>query len=136
MSAHSTGGVVRLERRAERIATEKLIAARGGHPYPYRITQALDLRGFHGPEVDIACGAVEPAVDRWETGDEVPTREQVERLAALTGFTVAFFFTPPGPRILRGVVCAIDESGRDGQCDLFDDRPDARVVPLLRDTLW
>jgi hypothetical protein len=70
-----------------------------GRIVPARITIALDIRGLEGPEVDTACGAAEPDVDWWEAGWSVPTPQQVERLAALTGFPVAFFYrpVPPGP---------------------------------------
>lgn len=70
-------------------------------PIPARITIALDAGGHEGPEVDVACGAVEPAVDLWECGVEQPTTEQVRLLAALTGFPVAFFYRPvdPGPQV-------------------------------------
>ena len=39
---------------------------------------------FVGDWVDEACGAQEPAVDRWEQGLLYPTWEQVCRLSALT----------------------------------------------------
>lgn len=71
-------------------------------PNPKRITMALDARGLYGPEVDLACGAREPDVDRWETGDLVPTPEQLAKLAALTGVTVEFLCDPapiPGGRV-------------------------------------
>lgn len=72
---------------------------RTGKIVPARITMALDICGLEGPEVDIACGAAEPDVDMWELALAVPTLEQVEKLAALTGFTVAWFYKPlePGP---------------------------------------
>lgn len=81
-------------------ALERAIAARGGAPWPARITQALDLPAgggppLEGPEVDVACGAVEPAVDRWETGEEIPTLDQLQRLADLTGYRLGFFFLEP-----------------------------------------
>lgn len=123
-------GVRQMESRAERLATEKAIAARGGRPYPERITAALDLCGLDGPEVDTACGAVEPAVDRWEAGEEVPTRHQLDLLAALTGFPLGYFFRPPSGLLLTGWIC-----GADG-CERFDERPDAEVLPLHRETLW
>jgi hypothetical protein len=121
--------VTRMELRAERIATEKLIAGRAGRPYPDRITAALDMRGLDGPEVDVACGAAEPAVDRWEAGQEVPSRRQVELLADLTGFPVAWFFTKPTKLVLTGWIC-----GADG-CEQFDERPDADIVPLRQGAL-
>lgn len=39
---------------------------------------------FEGPWVDEACGAHEPAVDRWEQGLLYPTWDQLCRLSALT----------------------------------------------------
>jgi hypothetical protein len=73
-------------------------------PNPARITLALDVRGLHGPGVDLACGVEEPDVDRWEDPADplLPTPEQVELLAALVGYPVAFFYdhTPiPGGRM-------------------------------------
>jgi hypothetical protein len=43
---------------------------------------------LEGPEVDIACGAKEPDVDRWEEGELYPTWEQLVLLAELTGHLV------------------------------------------------
>lgn len=85
---------------------------------PARITIALDLSELYGPEVDAACDAAEPDVDRWEAGELYPTWQQVELLAALTDFPVHFFFLPidaerpwttldihlPGPVLSRRVV--------------------------------
>ena len=56
------------------------------------ITIALDSRGMDGPEVDEALGVVEPTVDLWETGELVPTHEQVRRLATLTSYPIGFFY--------------------------------------------
>lgn len=61
-------------------------------PIPALITLALDAIGADGAWVDEACGAQEPAVDRWETGELAPTDEQLALLAKLTGNTVEFFF--------------------------------------------
>lgn len=58
---------------------------------PWRITAALNLKGLYGPEVDVACGAQVPDVDRWETGELYPTWEQLLLLAELTGCTARFF---------------------------------------------
>lgn len=94
--------------------TDQRIAARAGRPYPRRITTALDLPvgpdgtrlpPLEGPDVDLACDAAEPAVDRWETGEEVPTSRQLELLAALTGYPVGFFFHEPGPELDGGFMC-------------------------------
>lgn len=63
-----------------------------GELVPFRITQALDGAGLFGPEVDIACGAEEPAVDEWEAGIRYPTFEQLLLLAELTGHDLEWFF--------------------------------------------
>jgi hypothetical protein len=67
---------------------------RGPLPVPARITMALDLRGKHGPQVDVDLGGREPMVDRWEDGTLVPTRSQVERLAVYTDFPAEWFYRP------------------------------------------
>lgn len=74
-------------------------------PNPKRITLALDAKGLYGPEVDIACGAQEPDVDRWETGELVPTAEQLVKLAALTEVPVGFFFGEDPPQLGRVFIC-------------------------------
>lgn len=79
----------------------------GGLPTPARITVALDLRRLHGPEVDRACGAQEPAVDQWELGELVPTPAQVRALAKLTGFPPEFFYGPAPPQ-LEAIICSRD----------------------------
>lgn len=86
--AHRAG----YERAAAKQEEARLLAE--GTPVPARITLALDARGLYGPEVDISCGAVEPAVDNWEAGIEVPTAEQVKLLAALTGYPIRSFYLP------------------------------------------
>lgn len=48
---------------------------------PYRITRALDAAELCGPDVDIACGAQEPAVDEWEAGTRYPSFEQLHTTA-------------------------------------------------------
>jgi hypothetical protein len=76
-------------------------------PGPARITLALDLRGLPGDQVDWDLVVWEPpdgwtglvgepgtAVDRWEDGTLVPTREQVMALARLTGMPWRFFYAP------------------------------------------
>jgi hypothetical protein len=105
----------------------KAIEARQGKPYPRRITQALDSRELYGPEVDIACGAVEPAVDRWETGEEVPTWEQLEKLAELTHYPIAFFFMEPGEP-LTGFMCI--RGGKGKGCYPLTGDPPADVEQL------
>jgi hypothetical protein len=74
-------------------------------PVPARITRALDLRLLDGPGVDIACGVVEPAVDLWEAGELVPTREQIGLLAKLTGFPPEYFYAPVEPETSRAFLC-------------------------------
>lgn len=91
----------------------RLIAT--GRVVPARITMALAICGLEGPEVDTACGAAEPDVDMWELGLAVPSLEQLEKLAALTGFTVAYFYGPlepgplTGPVFMCGTHCEISE---------------------------
>lgn len=62
---------------------------------PARITFALDMHGLYGPEVDAACDAAEPDVDRWEAGELYPTWRQLQLLARLTELPLRFFFLPP-----------------------------------------
>lgn len=62
-----------------------------GDVVPHRITQALDLRGLDGPEVDEACGVAEPQVDMWEAGQLYPAWESLILLAELTDFPPEFF---------------------------------------------
>lgn len=64
---------------------------------PWRITHALDAGGHEGPQVDIACGTAEPAVDEWESGHRYPTFEQLLLLAELTGFSAAWFVRTEEP---------------------------------------
>ncbi|MGW4488403.1 hypothetical protein ACWEOE_31730 [Amycolatopsis sp. NPDC004368] len=66
-------------------------AWREGRVIPASITAALDMHGLYGPEVDEACGAREPDVDRWEAGDLYPTWDQLRKLADLCGVTPRFF---------------------------------------------
>jgi transcriptional regulator with XRE-family HTH domain len=122
----------------------KAIEARDGKPYPRRITQALDVRALYGPEVDLACGAVEPAVDRWETGEEVPTWEQLEKLAELTHFPIAFFFMEPTEPLTGGFMCIRGGKGKGcypltgelppdvEQLDLIPEEAVERVEPAPR----
>lgn len=49
-----------------------------GHVIPDRITTALNAEGLYGPEVDLACGVEEPAVDEWEAGTRYPSWEQLQ----------------------------------------------------------
>ncbi len=80
--------------RAERDIDQARVAYDQRKLIPARITQALDLRQLYGPEVDEACDAVEPDVDRWEAGELYPTWEQVLLLAKLTDFPPKYFFLP------------------------------------------
>lgn len=86
----------------------------GARPEPSRITHALDNAGpamerLEGPEVDRALGVEEPTVDLWETGELVPTDEQVRRLAVLTGWPVGWFYQPPLPEYERVFICAMPD---------------------------
>jgi transcriptional regulator with XRE-family HTH domain len=100
------------QRKQARIDTvmDKVRAAekRNGPPTPQRITTALDICGLYGPEVDEALGGEEPMVDEWETGQRIPTKEQVQALAVLTGYPVDYFYLPPPTPMTGGVVCSTD----------------------------
>lgn len=110
-----------------------------GPPVPQRITDALNLAELYGPEVDRACGVEEPTVDRWEdpTDPLLPTREQVQALAELTGFPVEFFYRPAVDIPLM-FICT--RTGRGKGCQVVDNRkpePVAEVVPLFgQGSLW
>lgn len=102
---------------------QRLIAA--GQVIPARITIALDMQGLEGPEVDAACDATEPDVDLWECGVTAPSARQVELLAALTGFPVAWFYQPiePGTRPVAGPVWMCGPSGCESKPpDYVDER--------------
>jgi hypothetical protein len=98
---------------------ERLIAT--GKIVPARITIALDMRMLEGPEVDVMCGAEEPAVDMWELGLWVPTAEQLAKLADLTGFQVAWFYKPikPGP-FTSSPIFVCDRSKRKNGCTVLE----------------
>lgn len=64
-----------------------------GRLRPFVISQALDMCGLYGPDVDEACGTVEPAVDMWEAGQLYPTWNELKALAELTLYPIAFFTT-------------------------------------------
>lgn len=69
-------------------------------PSPERITFALDLRGLDGPEVDEALGVADvfdTVVDSWESGELIPSVEDIRRLATLTGVGATWFFQGPMP---------------------------------------
>ena len=77
-------------------------------PERTRITSALDARGMDGPEVDEALGvanALDTVVDAWVAGEEVPTMEEVRRLAFLTGYSVSWFFGGPLPTLEGVFIC-------------------------------
>lgn len=85
------------ERRAREAAEREQEAYRAweaGLVVPDRITTALDAAGLDGPEVDLACGVEEPAVDRWEAGILYLSWEELVALAELTGYPVGFFVQP------------------------------------------
>lgn len=88
-------------------------------PYPERITMALDapaapgaIGPLEGPGVDEFCGVQEPTVDLWETGEVIPSNEELALLAELTGYPVEFFFQP-APTLDTGRVflCVIEDPG-------------------------
>lgn len=75
----------------------KLRATRKLNRFPDRdrITSALDFRMMHGPEVDEALGvhnAFDTTVDAWEAGTEIPSEDDIRRLATLTGFAPEWFY--------------------------------------------
>lgn len=84
---------------------------RKGAPTPERITIALDWRDLYGPEVDEALGGQEPMVDEWETGERIPTDEQMQALAWLTDFPIDFFYLPPPPPMPGLMLCGEDGCG-------------------------
>lgn len=74
-------------------------------PTPERITMALNLCDLYGPEVDQMLDGEEPMVDEWESGERIPTFEQMQKLAELTGYPVRFFYQPPPPQLGPGWIC-------------------------------
>jgi hypothetical protein len=94
--AGAFGPSSRKQARIDRVIDKVREAERlNGAPTPERITAALDMCDLYGPEVDEALGGQEPMVDEWESGERIPTKEQVQALARLTGFPVKFFHLPP-----------------------------------------
>lgn len=93
---------------------------RGPLPVPARITMALDLRGKHGPKVDIDLEVEDGVVDRWEDGDLIPTRAHIEALAAYTDFPVEWFYRPADELAgtednpLRMFICERSRRGENG----------------------
>lgn len=99
MSDHARYRAALARQREERLlATEK--------PVPERITIALDAAGLWGPEVDRALGVEEPTVDLWETGELVPSPDQVRALAKLCGVTPTMLYREVPP--IRGWLCGSD----------------------------
>jgi len=122
------------ERYAKVLREQQRDRTRSRTPVPQRITAALDLAELDGPEVDVACGTFErnPAgdVDAWEDVNDprLPTHEQVELLAKLTGQPVGFFYEP---WTTPGTIIVCSRSGPKGKrCQVIDTRPDAKVIPL------
>lgn len=66
-----------------------------------------------GDWVDYAVGAVPPDVDRWETGEAHPTRDQVRRVAWLTGYGPEWL-CKPAPHLDRAIACT--REGPDRGC--------------------
>lgn len=93
---------------AEQKGLVKLHVRPDDAPTPKRITMALDWAGLYGPEVDRSLGVEEPTVDLWEAGLIIPTREQVYRLAQLTGWPWRFFYMPEPVAITHGFICGDD----------------------------
>ena len=86
-------------------------AWRRGEVNPAALTMALDLRGLYGPQVDLACGVEEPAVDQWEAAALYPSWEQLQALAVLTAFDVRFFVRPLAPQA-SGFLCVRGGRGK------------------------
>jgi hypothetical protein len=86
----------------------------------------------------------EPAVDQWETGELIPTDEQLALLGDLAGLTVRWFYRDDPPEITHGFICR--RSGRGKGCevigpkvypyDFIDPAVQSKLVPLVQDTLW
>lgn len=88
-------------RRAERDRQDSYERWELGLVVPWRITVALDAGTHVGPEVDLACGVVEPTVDEWETGRRYPTFEQLTKLSDLTGYPLDWFVSDAAPLDIR-----------------------------------
>lgn len=117
---------VRHKMAALRQREERLLAT--SKPNPRRITAALDAAGLWGPEVDHACGVEEPTVDLWETGELVPTPDQVRALAKLCGVTPAMFYGEYEPPPMW--LC-----GSDG-CEYIEPEPNPAEPPeVLADVI-
>lgn len=94
--------------QVEAAADLRDIAAGRKRPTPERITMALNFCDLYGPEVDRALGGEEPMVDEWESGERMPSPEQIQALAKLTGYPVRFFYLPPPPPLGNGWICSAD----------------------------
>ncbi|NEA21597.1 hypothetical protein [Actinomadura bangladeshensis] len=104
-----SGPVGRQRAQIEKVLDKvRTIERRRGVPTPERITAALDICELYGPEVDEALGGQEPMVDEWETGERIPTDEQLRALSWLTGFSVDFFYLPPPPPRAGLRICGED----------------------------
>ncbi|MER5649698.1 hypothetical protein [Streptosporangium sp. NPDC002524] len=104
-------------------------------PIPWRITTALDARKLYGPEVDRALGGEEPMVDQWESGELVPTPEQIVKLARLTGWPVGFFYRPlVAHERMTATVCRRTgpRSTRCQRVTLGPPEPVAPVIPIAQ----
>lgn len=110
------------DRAARRQALDRELSST---PVPARITIVLDVRGLWGDQVDRDLGVWEPpdrwtgptwapgtAVDRWEDGTLVPTREQITALAHLTRWPWRFFYLPIRNWPDRVFVCERRRGGR------------------------
>lgn len=93
------------EQRFRDAEWEALPRWRRGEVVPARITMLLDARGLYGPNVDLACGAIEPEVDEWEAGTRYPQFRQLVALARLVECTPMFFFTPMPARPTAIFIC-------------------------------
>ncbi|WP_043736172.1 hypothetical protein [Nocardia asiatica] len=128
----SPGEIRERRRRAGKRRLDAAHAEKMGHRMwaagqliPYLITLALGDR--HGPGVDIACGAAEPAVDRWELGQLYPSWAQTQALAQLTGWSV--------PSLCRSVtaagpLCATTAKALAGPPPILRFDPEAVVATL------
>ncbi len=106
---------------------------------PWRITSALDLRGLYGPEVDRACHARHPDVDRWEAGTQYPQWHQLVALAELTGFPLGFFVRPGQPLSVHDTSMVYHAKARDLPArtePVHSCGPDAIAVVVGQTTLF
>lgn len=98
-----------------------------GHVIPDRITTALDAKALYGPEVDLACGVEEPAVDEWEAGTRYPTWEQLRALAELCEVTTSMFTAEPISTFTSVIIC--DRSKRKNGCQVVTRTPILAFTP-------